>query len=124
MLITSGLLALAVASISHTLARGKVFEPSREWVWLKSERLGELVGCPYCTSHWVSFLLVAIYHPILVDSGLRIIDHFISAMVLVMLAAAISKLVFTNESPEVEKLRALVEQSREVISRLLEKEVE
>ncbi len=85
-LYTSVILALAIASASTTISRAKVFESVREAIGRKSEWLGKLISCAYCTSHWLSFGAVAIYRPRLIHHFL-IVDLMITAFVIVTLAS-------------------------------------
>lgn len=56
-------LALTNATITLTLNRASIFDRPRDWLSKKSDFLGKLLGCPYCLSHWVAFVLVGIYRP-------------------------------------------------------------
>ncbi len=90
-------LSLAAAAISVTLAKSKLFEPLREKIKERNEWLGELVNCPYCTSHWVSIGLVIIYQP--VPFNLIIVDQVIAVFALVSLAAIWAGLIYRAYSP-------------------------
>src|SRR5262245_36940514 len=46
---------LAVASASYTVTRAGVFEPVRSAVEEKNRKIGELLRCPYCLAHWLTF---------------------------------------------------------------------
>ncbi|MBI3956750.1 MAG: DUF1360 domain-containing protein [Candidatus Kerfeldbacteria bacterium] len=85
-------LALATAAIAVTVSKAKIFNGVRERVIRRSHRLGELLTCPYCTSHWVAFTLVAIYRPVLVQAWLPV-DLLVSAFVVVALASLVMGLV-------------------------------
>lgn len=52
------LLSIAVAAISVSLTRGKIFRKQRLWVSKRSPFFGGLLACPYCTCHWVSFFFL------------------------------------------------------------------
>ncbi len=90
------MLALAVSALSMTITKTKVTKTLRLWVKAHNAWLGELLSCPYCTSHWLAFAVVAIYQPRVVDSGLLVLDLFISAMMIVALAAVMSGLIFRS----------------------------
>lgn len=87
-------LALPVASISLTTSRAKVFAGFRTWVAARSEWLGKLVECTYCTSHWVAFLAVAFYRPNVMNSDVLFVDLIASAFAVVALAAPMAGLMF------------------------------
>lgn len=55
------LLSFAVAAASFTIAKGVIFQPLR--TWLRNTWIGKLVGCWYCTSHYVSALAVLLFRP-------------------------------------------------------------
>lgn len=101
--VTAAVLAPAVGAAAFTLARTKVTAPFRDWVgkphrrWEKavakapaapamaksfrvkaSYWLSNLVGCPYCLSHWLSWGAVAVYQPRLVHAWMPL-DLFTSS---------------------------------------------
>lgn len=58
------LLSLAVASASMAISQSVAFAPMRRAAKRHSPPLGELLSCPYCLSHWLSFLGVLWFRPI------------------------------------------------------------
>ncbi len=60
-------IASLVMGASHTVAKERLFEPFRRYVSSKSSWLGYLVSCPYCTSHWVAFVVVPLTGAYYVD---------------------------------------------------------
>lgn len=58
-------LALAVSSVSCTITLSKAFSWWREYLDARQSRFGvwlaALMHCPYCLSHYISAVLVAIY---------------------------------------------------------------
>jgi len=91
-------LAFAAAAISTTITKAFIFAPMREWIFKRNEWFGELFSCPYCMSHWVGFVLVAIYRPILVEMCF-VIDLLISVFVLVAISAIVSGLILKLHKP-------------------------
>lgn len=87
-------LALATSAASMTVSKAKVFKGIRAWLRGAWPWLGELVSCPYCTSHWVAVVMVAIWRPRPMDSGLMLLDLAASALAIVTLAAGFSGLIF------------------------------
>ncbi|MDN3514421.1 MAG: DUF1360 domain-containing protein [Candidatus Brocadia sp.] len=79
-------LSFIAASVSFTVTETKIFKPMREWVKGKNSFLGELLSCGYCFSHWMAFILVAIYRPILFESW-WLLDYFFTALVIAWFAA-------------------------------------
>lgn len=94
--VTIAYLALPVAAISLTISKADVFLPLRSWIYDRNEWLGELVRCPYCVAHWLSFGAVAIYQPRLVHSSFALLDYFASAMALVAIATIVMGLAWAS----------------------------
>ncbi len=90
----------AVSTISYTVTSTRVFREPREWLIRKTFKhedgekglLGEMVSCPYCFSHWVTYLLVALYRPALVSSGIWLLDLLVTAWVIVAGANIVTQL--------------------------------
>lgn len=59
--------AAVVMGMSHTLAKERVFAPLRDRLGGRETYLGYLVSCPYCNSHWVSFVLVPLTGTYVID---------------------------------------------------------
>lgn len=92
------LLAAPVACVSLTLTRSMLFKGFREWVGGRSDFFGELVRCPFCTSHWVAFVACAIFKPWVVYSNIPVLgivlQFFISSLILVAMAMLIAGAVY------------------------------
>ena len=93
-LFTIAFLALFVSVISLTITKTKAFSTIREKIIEKSDWLGYLFSCPYCLSHWVSLLVVTVYRPITVSSGMLLADLVVSIFVIVALATMFSWVVY------------------------------
>lgn len=93
-LLALAFLALAVSVVSLTIAKTKAFAAIREKIAEKSDWLGYLFSCPYCLSHWISFLVVAVYRPITVSSGIILADLAVSIFVIVALATVSSWVIY------------------------------
>lgn len=78
-------LSLVTASISFTVTETKLFLPVREWIKKRNLFVEELLSCGYCFSHWIAFVLVAIYRPKLFDFW-WLLDYFLTALVIAWLA--------------------------------------
>lgn len=124
-LLTLAFLALAVSVVSLTVAKTRAFSVIRERTSAKSEWLGYLFSCPYCLSHWISFLVVVVYRPITVSSGMLLADLAVSAFVIVALATMSSWVIYhaykglvdrfqwEELSEENERLRLVLQQAKE-----------
>lgn len=85
-------LSLAVSAISVTLSKAGVFQSLRDWITSRNAWLGKLISCHYCTSHWVSFIMVLVYQPRICHAWLPF-DLIVSAFVMVGIAAPIMGIV-------------------------------
>lgn len=112
--------ALAVSALSITIARAKIMAPLRE---RSKGKLRELLHCPYCLSHWVSFGIVGV-----VDiphmGNTPYVDYPLYAFGLIGLSALITggifRLLLWQES-RIEDLEKDLVRSNEIIRGLTEK---
>jgi hypothetical protein len=59
-----------------------------KWVQKAAEKVGYLVTCPYCSSHWISLLVVVLFRP-----NVHVYDNILmNIAVLTMALVAISAL--------------------------------
>ena len=56
------IISLAVASISFTISKSSIFKQVRFIINKYSSFFGELFSCPYCISHWISFIFCVYYY--------------------------------------------------------------
>lgn len=91
-------LALAVGSASFTVARTKVSRPFREWVAQRSTWFGNLVTCPYCTSHWLAAIAIALYRPRPVEMT-PVLDWGVAWLATVALSAAVIGVITNTSAP-------------------------
>lgn len=61
------IISLAIASISFTISKSSIFRSSRLFIYKYSNFFGELFSCPYCISHWISFIFCLYYYKFNVD---------------------------------------------------------
>lgn len=90
------LLGFVVAAISMTLSKATLFG------WL--QKRAAVFRCPYCTSHWVSFVVSAIARPQFQLGTGPLIDWFLWSMVLVGLAPRICWWIYSSYLPMKEKV--------------------
>ena len=82
-----------VMGLSHTIAKERIFEELRNALGNKETLVGYLVSCPYCVSHWISFLVVPLTGTLAIripwDFGWAssIADGFLSSILVVVIAA-------------------------------------
>ncbi len=89
------ILAFVVSPVSLTITKTEVFKPFREFVKRRNPRLGKLFSCPYCISHWISFVVIGIFHPVPISCGFFIlIDLAVSAFIMVAISTLLSACIF------------------------------
>lgn len=54
-------LGLATAAITITVTKSHLFAGVVEWAAEKSPRLGRLLSCPWCFSHWAAALVMLLW---------------------------------------------------------------
>lgn len=86
-------IALMSSCISITVTQQEMFRPLREWTAKKNAMIGYLFRCFYCFSHWVVFAGVALYQPVLIHSGFRLVDLTVTAFFTVGLTAMFSGII-------------------------------
>jgi hypothetical protein len=92
---TAAVLALAIGTVSWTASKAKISMPLRRriasrngaaWDWVN-----DLVSCPYCISHWLSFAAVACYRPWLIGGWVG--AQFIVTSLAIVAGASVVMLV-------------------------------
>jgi hypothetical protein len=93
------ILSLVVMSVANTISRERVFATLRARLGNKDTWLGYLVSCPYCLSHWISFVLVPLFGlhlaaiPYDWPVATPVIDWFFNS-ILVVQGAAFLRMIF------------------------------
>ena len=90
----SVVLALVVSATSYTITMTDIFEPFRIYVAKKSKWLGKLFSCFHCLSHWIAFLLVALYRPQIIPGDFALLNLAVTAFFIIQLATYFTGLVF------------------------------
>lgn len=87
------MLSMCVSTVSFTITKSKFFSPLRNWVNKRNERLGSLLSCSYCMSHWAATFVVVllyIYSPIIMVTNVLFIDVIITIFATISLATIIT----------------------------------
>lgn len=119
-----------VMGLSQTIARERIFASLREKLGGKETWLGYLMSCPYCTSHYVAFVLVPLTgtYPIRVVVGGwvgSVLSWFLSSILLTVIAAFYRVLFwFVDESQGLVRRRQRTEEEEIATKRLMRKHVE
>jgi|SRR5690606_30327528 len=79
------MVALAIAALSITLTRARIFKPVRDSLAERNYLLFKLVSCPYCTSHWLAALLAPC--TIFGLTEFWLVDYLLTVFILVGLSA-------------------------------------
>ena len=87
-------LALASASISITITQTELFAPLRAAANKAGHMIGHLFHCFYCISHWVVIVGIAVYRPIIISSGIPLMDWIVSAFFTIALTAFFCGIIF------------------------------
>jgi hypothetical protein len=93
-LTTCLMIAMAASSISMTVTQTELFAAFREWTTKKNALMGHLFHCFYCLSHWVVFGGMAVYRPVLLNSGFALIDWVMTAFIVITITTLINGLMF------------------------------
>jgi hypothetical protein len=87
------LVSAVVMGLSHTIAKEKIFEPLRRAAGGMKTWPGYLMSCPYCASHWLSFVLVPLTGTYPIEVAPRwgvvssVLDWFLSSILVTVVAA-------------------------------------
>lgn len=87
-------IAIASSSTSITIAQTELFAPLRALMQKAGHMIGYLFQCFYCMKHWVVGVLILIYQPILIASGLSIVDLAVSWLFTITLSSFVSGAMF------------------------------
>jgi hypothetical protein len=119
-----------VMGLSQTLTRERLFAPLRERLGGKETRVGYLMSCPYCISHYVAFVLVPLTgtYPIRVVVGGwvgTVLNWFLSSILLTVIAAFFRVLFwFVDEAQGLVRRRQRTEDEGVATQRLLRQQAE
>lgn len=80
-------LGAACGVVAMTLSKATIFSRLRVWVDRQSEWLGDLIGCPYCTSHWIALAAVIAFQPRPVETSWYVLDMIVSVFALTFVAS-------------------------------------
>jgi hypothetical protein len=97
------ILGAATGAISMTISKSKLFKPLRDLIPRRNAFLAFLddgLACPYCTSHWIAFLLTLVYFPKPLPHTWVGVDFLVSMMVIVALASFTAKWIFSIYADE------------------------
>jgi hypothetical protein len=96
--------------LAHTITRERMFAPLRDRLGGKETWLGYLFSCPYCTSHWIAFILVPVtgvaFVPLAPSLGgvSGVLQWFLSSILVTVVAAFLRVFFyFVDESQSLTK---------------------
>jgi Protein of unknown function (DUF1360) len=91
-------LGIATGAISLVLTKSTVFNFLHDWLEAKVPFLGEMLNCPWCTSHWIALFFTLIYRPLLVNVFAPV-DYLVTIMVMVVIAAVTARIIYSAYKP-------------------------
>lgn len=110
--VTAAMLALAVGAVAFTITSSKISAPLRTAVVrrsLKRKRakgkpgiwgwFSDLLACPFCVAHWLSFVAVGLYRPWLVKAEVApgwvggVADYLVTCLAVVVAAMVAVRLI-------------------------------
>jgi hypothetical protein len=112
-IITLVMVALAVSSATFTITSTGIFKEVREILSKIHHKVEELIHCPWCLSHWVGFLFVAISGSTYKFTGAWFIDFVMSVFFITAISGAFHYVLLRAYEPvakamaqrQIEKLR-------------------
>jgi len=78
------IISLATAAISYTVTKSNIFLPIRK------KKNWYILQCPYCLSHWVSFIFV-------IFSGLKLFDNLFFDIIIFTFAVITLSSIFIGK---------------------------
>lgn len=87
-------LAIASAAVAITITQTEMFAPLRATANKAGHQIGHLFHCFYCISHWIVIAGIVAYHPVLISSGVPVIDWIVSAFFTIAISAFFSGMIF------------------------------
>jgi len=97
------LLSLAVSGISFTITTTAMFTWLRELLSPIHHKLEELVHCPWCLSHWVTFVIL-IWAPLYRFTGIPFVDFFLTAFSIVGISGTFHYVLLRTYAPIAEAM--------------------
>ena len=100
-----GALAFAIGAVSLTITKADLFAWFRDWLDRRARKprsllrhpfgwLSTLFDCPYCMAHWITFVVMFVYKPLLISTGREWPDLIVTYFALVALGSLVSGAVF------------------------------
>lgn len=122
--------AAVVMGLSQTISKERIFAPLRERLGGKDTWFGYLVSCPYCTSHYLAFLLVPLTGTYPIDVAVggwvgSVLRWFLASILLTVIAAFFRVVFwFVDETQGLVRRRQRTEEEETRTKRLMRKQVE
>lgn len=88
---------MCISTVSFTITKSRFFSPLRDWFIRRNERLGKLLRCTYCMSHWVAaffVILLYIYSPVTMVTDVLFIDAAITIFATIGLATIFTGIMY------------------------------
>lgn len=79
-------LAACVSSASFTITFTGIFKEIREKISKEHHKLEELIHCPWCLSHWITFLFLIITGQEIEFTGIWLLDFMMTTFTITLLS--------------------------------------
>lgn len=91
-------LSLACGAASLVLTKSAVLNGLHSWLEKRSPFVGEMLSCPWCTSHWVALGLVLAFGPVAIGQGWLawLLAYPVSVFALVALSTATMRFMYST----------------------------
>ena len=97
------IISLFISSVSFTISVTSIFEWLRRLVSTIHPKLEELIHCPYCLSHWILFLFLAInygkFEPVNILKEEYIMNFTVSIFAIICISAIVHYVLLRAYEP-------------------------
>lgn len=105
------IIAFTVASITFTITMTSIFESVRDSISKVHPKLDELIHCPYCLGHYISFLLILYTGFRIPIFNIYFLDCIMTVFPIMALVAILHKPILMAYEP-VAKMKLLKERQK------------
>lgn len=93
------ILSFAISGISFTITTTSMFKWLREFISPIHHKVEELIHCPWCFSHWVTFITILIIGSNYKFTGIAWIDFFLTAFSIIGISGVIHYVLLRAYEP-------------------------
>ena len=108
------ILSLVISGVSFTVTVTSIFKPVREIVSKIHHKIEELIHCPWCFSHWLTFILLLIIGEWIEITGKSVLDFLLTSFGMITISGVIHYVLLRAYEPvakmmverQIEKMKA------------------